>query len=73
MAKADLLLWIATHTPPLTGKCPVLLDASNPTFQTDYNRFNAVVSAATAKAALLSRVPPLVIADVDLGMTEYNK
>lgn len=66
MAKADLLKWIAAHSPPLTGKCSV----TNPT---DYNLFNAVTNAATALAALRSRIPPLTEADVTAGMVEYAK
>ena len=74
MAKADLLKWIANRTPPLiAGHCKVAPDATKPLFQTDYNRFNAVTNAAEARAALLSRVPPLPMSDVDVAMAEYNK
>jgi hypothetical protein len=73
MTKADLLKWVASHSPPLTGKCPVVKDSTNPPFKTDYNRFNAVINATTAKAVLLSRSPPLTAKDVNDAMVEYNK
>jgi hypothetical protein len=85
MAKADLLKWVASHSPPLTGQCPVKANAptgaiANDTasttktiHETDYNRFNAVSSAAEALAALQKRSPPLTSADITAAMVEYNK
>jgi hypothetical protein len=73
MTKADLLLWVSSHSPPLTGKCPVKTDTTSPTFLTDYNRFNAVTNATEARAALQGRVPPLTQANVELAMVEYSK
>lgn len=72
MAKADLLLWVQKHCPPLLSKL-VNQNTAYPTFLNDYDRFNAVTSATEAKAALLFRKPPLSSADVDEAMTEYNK
>lgn len=66
MAKANLLIWVAAHSPPLAGKCSVV----NPG---DYNLFNAVTTAAEARAALQSRRPPLTIADIEAAMAEYSK
>lgn len=80
MAKADLLKWILHHDPPLMGACPTTpAPTYNPEdeecakYKTDYERFNAVTSEAEARDALMRRVPPLTMADVEAGMVEYLK
>ena len=80
MAKADLLKWILAHDPPLMGSCPTTPaptynpeDTETEKHKTDYERFNAVTSEAEARAALMRRVPPLTMVDVEAGMVEYLK
>jgi hypothetical protein len=84
VTKANLLAWVVKKTPPLKG-CPATPPptydfADAPTgsgpqvfYRSDYVRFNAVTNAAEAKTALMKRVPPLTMKDVDEGMAEYNK
>jgi len=72
MAKSDLLLWVKKHSPPLLPHT-ININTANPVFQNDYDRFNAVTTAAEALVTLKTRKPPLSLEDINENMVEYNK
>jgi len=79
MAKADLLEYLRTKQPPLIGtgsnKEPKgnIDDNGESAPVSDYERFDAVTTAAEALSALMSRSPPLTHDQIAEAMVEYNK